>query len=356
MDLSSFTLILFFMIGAGLTFFLLSSSFCKKIFEEKVLFSIFSISTSVLFGAILIAVFFWNHYDFVSDITPLRFVLPLLCLPFIFGSFFIRKPYAVSSALLISCAISIFGSGLTISFFPNAPLLINSILTVFVFWIFSLGFRATASIGTLPQIDTLTICTGLVFTYLLGQAPQSLALGAACLLSATLVSYFLNTKNPLGTNATPILGYILGWLGLISYQEFLGSCFLIFAMFYIIEAFIAFFRKATFLPQYQDIAYNSLLLQAIQAKIPVSTLIRLIVISNLLLVVLGLFQLVSSNQTSLPIFAALLISWQLYRALNWQQENKTLKEVNKEIITQVKDSFNNIISSKKKKDHADKDK
>jgi hypothetical protein len=221
-------------------------------------------------------------------------------------------------------------------------------------WLFSYGYQALSGVSYLPQSEGITICSGIIILFLFGQAPFILSVGAAGLLGALLIAYIHNKRQPIAANGAPVLGFILGWLGLMSYNEHLLPCFTIFSSFYLMELVIALCYKITFIPKYKNISYNSISLQALKKGLPAVVENKIIWNSNILLLIFGLFQLNSPSPYSIPLFAIIIIGWQLYRMLNWEQESLTLKETNKNLINELKNSFSNLLPKDENNRNSDK--
>jgi hypothetical protein len=86
----------------------------------------------------------------------------------------------------------------------------------------------------------------MLLLFFFGQAPFIMGAYTACLLSCFLIAYFYCREYPLGAQSSPLVGLILGWIGLLAYQDFLGPCFMIFSMLYLTEFLFSFAKKITF--------------------------------------------------------------------------------------------------------------
>lgn len=337
----------------GLTFLtclvaaaLLFSTLVKnKFLHENLLSAACSVSGSVIIGISLITFFFWYPYDFVSDLKMWQYLLPLLSSLLIVASFFVRRRFAIAIGVLLAAVISVFVAGLSINFFPELPSIFNQLLTVAILWVFAMGYRALAGLNPLPQSEGIAISAGFILLYLFGLAPFIVGASAAGILGSLLIAYLYSASQPLGIASAPVLGFILGWLGLVAYGEYLLPCFVIFATLYLLELLVCTARWITLLPQYREFAYNSVSVHSFSDGFPAQAIIRVIWNTNILLIILGLFQVNGTNAVSIPVFAALITCWQLYRMTNWQQESQTLKETNRELVKEIKSSFNKFFAS-----------
>ncbi len=304
------------------------------------------ILSSVFFSVVSLSVLlFWYQFDFVNNINYRSFLIPLTGIVLICGAMFINIRYAVSTAVLVSTLISVFGGGLEIVFFTESSRIINQLFTVIIWSFFALGYRALAGLNPLPQCEGLTVSIGFSLLYLFGVVPFMMEVMAVSLLAILLIAYIYKNKLPFGIASVPVLGYIIGWFGVLSYGEYLLPSFIIFVTFYLIELTICTIRKVLMLSDYKDFHYNSISVQVFVDGISPYEIIKTVWFTNIVLVVMGAFQINSNNPYSIPIFVVLIVVWQLYRMINWQHENKTLKEVNRELVTDIKKSINNMFNS-----------
>ena len=302
---------------------------------------------SIVFFTVVLAfsLSFWYSFDFVNNINYSSFLFPLIGLSLICGAMFTNVKYALSFTILAATSLSVFGGGLEITFFENIPSIINQLLTVIIWCFFALGYRALSGLNPLPQCEGITVSIGFSLLYLLGVVPFMMEIMAVCLLAVLLIAYIHKNGLPFGITSVPILGYIIGWFGVLSFNEYLLPSFVIFVMFYLIEFAVCCARKISMLPQFKDFHYNSISVQIFVEGISPYEIIRTVWFTNIVLIVMGAFQINSNNTYSIPVFVILVVIWQLYRMANWQDENKTLKEINKELATDIKKSINNMFNS-----------
>lgn len=60
------------------------------------------------------------------------------------------------------------------------------------------------------------------------------------------------------------------------------------------------------------------------------------------LLVLGSFQVYAPNNYSLPLAAALVALWFMSKLNNWQEPQQSLKDINREVIRDIKDNVEDI--------------
>lgn len=319
----------------------------KEFLQTNLLSAPLAFCLSAILGIGSLSLAFWYDNDFVAIMTPRLYLTPLLSLLLIMISFFIKIRGSVEVGTFLASLIAVFGTHSFLMIFPQLPEWINQSLTVLLLWGFALSFRAVSGLNPLPQTEGLTISGGLVLLYLFGLAPFIIGLTCAGLFGIFLIAYVRCPLQPFGPKYISAIGFILGWLGLVSYREYLLPSFLIFSMFFLAEAVICTARKITFLPKYQEFIYNAVTIQSLKEGLSADNLIRVIWNTNILLLLLGLFQTNSPNTYSLPLFAAIITAWQLYRMLHWQTESKTLKETHEEVVKELKTSLKNIFNNDK---------
>ena len=317
--------------------------------RNRLLASSLSFGCASVLGVVPIVFFNWYSYDFVSAITPWQYLGSFLCIFIIILGLFIRLPFASLLTTLLASFAAVFICDFSSFLLPQSyPIWLNNGLIALALFGFTYGWKALSGLNPLPQIEGITISIGILLLSLFGFAPFSLGASAAGILGVSLIAYFYSQNQPLGSDSSPAIGFIFGWLGLISYGEYLIPCFLIFSMLYLLELMIAFARKITLLPKYHNICYNTISVQSFTNGCPASLVLHTLWSANILLIILGVLQIHGTNSFSIPFVAGLISAWQLYRLINWQQDSKTLKETNQQLIKDIKTSFNKIFSKPKK--------
>lgn len=323
------------LIGAALLF----STLCKISFlRENLLASALAFTIPVVCVNLLLIFFFWYPYDFVVDISAWQYLAPLLCCLFIAVSLFFRFPFATEAGVLLASFAAVFLSQTTPILFQQIPLWLNYLLASLILFGFSLGWRCLCGLNPLSQIESITISSGILLLSLFGIVPFILGASAASILGASAAAYFFSSSHPLGIKSSPLIGFIFGWLGLMCYGEYLLPCFAVFAMFYLLELVVSTSKKLAYIPNSQNIAYNTVSLCAFAQGLPATNLLRVVWSTNILLLILGLLQIHGYTTYSLPFFATLLTSWQLYRLFNWQRVDNESKPF-QSIITSLRNLF-----------------
>ena len=321
--------------------------------SDNFLSSITAIALSAIIGITASTLFFWNDDDFVHDISKTQYLVPLFgCLPILFCAYFFNIYYTCALTAIVT-AFDVYFTGINFDFWFNAPDWLNTALTILSLWGFTCGFYCISALNSFPQTQALTISVGIIALAAFHCAPVILGCSAATLTGIFLISYIRCTKQPINHIAAPVLGYIIAWLGIFTYPEYLLPCFLIFSMYYLAEVILAILRKLTTISEYCNITANTSLYQAFSSGAPKPVLSRTIITTDILLIILGLFQISSPNAFSIPIFAALFCIWQQYKIIYWQTPHRSFTEINREIASNLKKSYNELL--KKSDNHTPED-
>ena len=321
-----------------------------EVLREKIAVAILTIYLSVLLVVVGIGCFAWYSSDFVTDINRSDFFVPLVSAVVIVGALFANKVWFVDGAVVATVFANVFLSDcLTIEFFSEYSLLVNKFVTCLVWSFFALGFRSLSGLNPLPQIETATISFGFVLLFLFGVAPFMMGVIASSLAATIVIAYVYSKKYPISIAGAPVLGYLLGLLGVLSYQEFLLPCFVGFAMFYFGELCVSSLKKGTLIQSYAKFEYNSVSFKAFNDGLPPNDLIKNLWFVNVVLIIFGLFQMNGVNTYSVPVFAGLVVLWNLYKIENWKDaRNLTFKEANKEIVNDIKQVVKEIFDNSDK--------
>ncbi|MBE6443793.1 MAG: hypothetical protein E7020_03900 [Alphaproteobacteria bacterium] len=341
-------------------------AFIVSLFVSALLFSLFgridflrkNMIGSTIFTMVGLAVgclsvlpFFWYEYDFIVNISVWKLLVPFVGAAIIVGATIFDKDYIVLIAILLATIMGVAVLDIEVVFFVGAPKLINQVATIVVWWSFAVGYRALSGLNTIPQTEAITVGVGFLLLSWLGLAPLMLGVFSSSLIAVFLIAYFYSSENPVGVMVSPAIGFVLGWLGLIAYGEYLLPCFVIFVMYYIIEFIVCLLKKITFLPQYKNFESNSVTLYSFYKGLPVMVILKNVWMINSVLIVFGLFQINGVNSYSIPSFVALLVSWQLYKMYSWEDNAKDLNEENRDKFEQK-----NISKTSEKSDEVtDKD-
>ena len=334
-------------LGAFLVSAVLSSFFASRLanfraFCTRDFYATASLITGCLLTCIFVLPFFWDTYDFVSNLGIWAFLAPMVGLLVIYATGFIPIRFVTEAAVLLASVIGVFGGNLYIEFFAQYSAFVNKLCTILVWFLFSIGIRAVASLYPVLHIQTVTISAGFVLLYIFGVIPFALGCVAAAFLGAACVSYLNYRSQVLSVGVSPIIGYFIGWFGLISYNEMLFSCYIVLVLFCLMEMTVSLLKKRTFLKKYEDFSTNSFLVQVYKAGLPAAIIIKSLWMLSGVVVIFAVLQANGVNDYSIPVFVAFLMLWQFYRMIDWKEDIKTWKEKRQDIVSNVKQTIENV--------------
>ena len=215
---------------------------------------------------------------------------------------------------------------------------------IVLFWIlFAWCFRFMNGIDGIATLQASSFTCGLLILTFLGGLPLLYGNFAAALLgslTSLLIYNWYPAKILLKDSACISLGFLLGWLTILTAREGTASCSLIYATYYILEIIWAIGSKL--------VANNgSLTANTLYYRVNISGLSPAEVGQNItklltVLLVLGSFQVYAPNNYSLPLAAALVTLWFMNKLNNWQEPQQSLKDINHEVIQDIKDNVENI--------------
>ncbi len=283
------------------------------------------------------------------------FIYPLefkLIISFLIGGSIIYCSSKYSKSLILHLLISLINCIIICSLIPSnfiltpqlSPIWSKVILCTCLF-LFTYFYSITNNIDTLTCIQTLSINLGIYILALCGGVP--LLLGAYGLsFSAVCLSFLIFNRYPAklsftnsGCNA---LGFITGCLMIYTIIEGSSIAMLIFSMFFWIELLNASFRKI--LDWRNNFALNTYTncYQANLSGFPPYTIAGHILRLQIILLLLGCFAIYTPENITIPIFSLIITSWYISKIKNWQTTNKTIRELNNDLMNNIKSNINTL--------------
>ena len=120
------------------------------------------------------------------------------------------------------------------------------------------------------------------------------------------------------------------------------STSLIFSLYYIVEVIWAGLKKLSRKPQYQEIVPNTFYYQTNLSGLSPDIISENIFKLDALLVIFGCFQIYAPNSYSLAILGVILTFWFLNHLRNWQVAERSLGEINREVVKDLKENVEDI--------------
>ena len=222
--------------------------------------------------------------------------------------------------ILACCALNLWILPNDFSFSDGAlPIWAEKIILAIAWSLFALCYNTMNAGDGILSSESLSITIGLVLLCVIGVLPVLSGYYAAVFIALFMALHFFMlypAKIALNSTQCRLLGYLLGWLGVLSAIEGSGSCFLILAMYYIFETSVAFFKKLTFKKQYRNMAANTFYSNLTAAGVAPKTVSDLVSRINLILMLLAGFQIYSPNNFTMIIIAFIAVFWLQQKALS----------------------------------------
>lgn len=222
-------------------------------------------------------------------------------------------------------------------------------LVIVIFWtLFSNFYYILNGLDGVLATENLTIGIGLTFLAVLGAAPYLFGIISLCFAVLCLTFMIFNwypARLSLDNNGCRAVGFMLAWLIFINSAESSISCGIIFAMYYIVELLESAVKKLSLRDRYMKLTANTNYYQANISGLPPCNVIAFLFKLQVVLIIIGCFQIYAPNSFSIPILALIITVWFLTRLVDWQTPKKTLKQLNKDFVEDIKqnlDDFKNI--------------
>lgn len=297
------------------------------------------------FAFILFFIFGNNPQDQIFKLSLTEFAIALASFIGLYISFFSKHTKRISLPLIIIFAILctlLLPQNFTL-FQGYLPFWADRLCTIVLWVAFAWCFRYLNGIDGMAATQTSALSTGLFIISLLGGLPQLYGNFAISFLGASLALLIYNwypAKLMLKDGSCITLGFMLGWLIILSAREGMGSCALIFITYYILEMLWAIGNKL--IADKGDFVSNTLYYQTnisgLSPAITCQSAAKLLTV----LTILGCFQLYAPNNYSLPLATVFITLWFMNKLHNWQDQPQSLKEINQEVIQDIKDNVENI--------------
>lgn len=225
------------------------------------------------------------------------------------------------------------------------PLWLDRIVIV-IFWTFFCSFYYLLNgLDGILGIENLTISLGLAALAVLGATPYLFGIMALC-FSVLNISFMIFNWNPaklsLDKNGCRAMGFMLAWLIFMNGVEGNITCSLIFAMYYLVEIAVAFAKKLSLREKYTTLIANTNYYQTNISGLSPCSVAAFLLKLQIVLIILGCFQIYAPNSFSIPILAFIISIWFLNRMVNWKTPKKTFKQLNKDLVKDIKKNIDTI--------------
>lgn len=219
-------------------------------------------------------------------------------------------------------------------------------LTIALIWsLFAWAYKYLDGLEGIVAVQTVTPLCGMVILAFLGAIPiltGCFSAVFALIMTAYAVYNWYPAQLRLTTSGCQALGFLTAWLFMLAAREGSASCALIFSLYYIVEVIWAGLKKLSRKPQYQEIVPNTFYYQTNLSGLSPDIISENIFKLDALLVIFGCFQIYAPNSYSLAILGIILTFWFLNHLRNWQVAERSLGEINREVVKDLKENVEGI--------------
>ncbi len=286
--------------------------------------------------------------------TFIRVVVPLLLAAAIFGSQYIFEKKGQSLVIIACVAADVYLQPLGIGNpFAQIPVWCLQLLLFLFFSVFCLKADISNGVPHTFILPNIIILFGICLLAFIGAAPVYVCLSAAALLGA-LASYlslnFNGIKVELDNISCSAIAFLIAHLILLNLGEMCFSSYIILTMLFWSELAVALWNKLVF--THTGTLQENTRYYQMALKYNARTILISMMRAGFVILLISWFQLFSKNSYSLIIasfFVALWLNSAIGEPLIKRQK---FKEINQEIIDNLKENINEtkkIISKKKGK-------
>lgn len=351
------SLIVFVIVGLiGFVLSRLLLTFCKTGISGQNIYKVYK-DTSVWLALLIfggVAAIFYNapvKYDIVAPVAG--YVLPIIfaLATVIYVSYWFANSWLLNALVLTASAAMAMILTDNIIFEGILPVWADKIIAAAVVYILVISAKNINLLAGTFGIQAVAITIGAALLALLGGVPIYLGIIGAYLAGVWLGFLNLNrfpSKVYLNGGACMAFAYVLAWIVLQGACELAAPSMFILCMYVVSESLWALAQRIVFNVKNNEFSENTASYSAFEKGLEVTAIGVAVAKINIVNLVLALFQLYSVNTYSVPLFAFLINLWLLGILYNVDDDNKTLKEVNREFVQSFKDGLDNIKKSLKK--------
>jgi len=221
------------------------------------------------------------------------------------------------------------------------PFWADRISLVLIWTGFAWCYKYLDGIDGLVAVQTAAPLSGLIILAFIGALPV-LTGGFAGALLAITIAYTVYNWYPAELKLSPAgcqaLGFLVGWLLVLTALEGAAACALILSFYYFVEIIWAVILKFSRKRQYRILKANTFYYQTNVTGLSPSLICENIFKLDALLVIFAGFQIYAPNNYSLPVLSLILTLWFLTHLRNWQQQEQSFAELNRNLVKDIKDN------------------
>lgn len=305
-----------------------------------IIFPIFAIASLALFS--------WmpQTEDFIYPLFFPELLSVLIGIGLVYFSSWLPRQKKLQYFIIFAAAVAVASfMPQDFTFYPGFPFWLNQIIIILCLFIFSSLYQYLNGLDGILANQSGIISLGIFALSILGGTPLLLGyfgLSLAAILAAFLIFNWYPAKLsliPAGSNA---LGFLLAWLLLRCTYEGAGPCIIIFIMFYVVEMIVATAKWMTLREAFRDFIANTTYYQANLSGYPPSMVANNVLRLQIVLLILGCFELYAPNAYSIPAFSFIITGWYLSRLKNWRTPEKTIRELNQDLMSDIKSNLSDF--------------
>lgn len=290
---------------------------------------------------------FFSQEDFIYNLNILEpiTIFTMSALIFLFYSWNKTKKIAYVSVILGACTLYLFIPDTYNIFIDSEQYLFSKLTIIVSFFVLSIFYKFINGLEGIMASQTFFIGIGIYLLAILSAAPMLLGYIGLALAGIYIAFYTFNSypaRLHINNAGASSLGFIVAWLLIKTAEESSLSCSLLFSMYFIMEATLAYAKKFTLSEKYKNIYSNTFSYQAntkgLSAKVVDTSVMKILI----LMTIFGCLQVYMPNSFSMPIFAAFIMIWFLNKLSNWDVPRQTLKEMNKSFVEDMKENIDEV--------------
>lgn len=309
--------------------------------------SFIPICLTVAVASLLSYFLFYNQHQFLASMSLVELILPFVVAILIYviarAKNLYKLTYVAFACGAFICSFAIPQDAVA-AISPLAPIY-NRILVAVAWTFFSWIFAYSDTCEAMSGIQAFAITAGIAILGFINAVPPLLGMFSAYLAASCFALIIFNwypSRISLNKIDVMCLGFLV--FAPISWAvcENAASCTIIFSMYLLIDFVCAALLLLTFSRKYRNLIDNTSCRQALQKGLPPSMAASFSCRIQILLIFFGAFQTMSSHQYSLVLVTALMTLWFLYRFRNLDQKERSIAEINRQVIEDLQDRVNDI--------------
>ena len=301
-------------------------------------------------GALLfVCLYFDGFYDFIANTNTKYFIYTILGTLLIYASTYVQilQRYNFLIILTVALVITHLQPQDIIIYDSKLPIWCNPIITAVIWTVFAYIWKYLNGVDGIALEVAAIFCIGTMFMLWFGGIPTLLGYQAATILGL-LSALFLYNKYPStikisSTDCTSI-GFLLGSILITSIPEKSWPCITIFALITIGE-FVYALSEMLLKWKVSDITSQTAYYQANISGLSPYMIYRHLLRIGTILIIFGCLELYAPNNYSCPTFAGILTLWYLFKLKNWTSSEKSIKEINQDVLQEIKQGLQKIKDS-----------